>query len=322
MQVALIKGQEMRLVVSQMSRILFSSHDGCFSEGISVDAIDLAKRDRPLGTGLRLQKRDKNGFVALSLILFLVWIMPGKAQAYIMSAEQLVGLMAAKSAKFKTLVITQSTHLVNPQDQETEVVLEEKIWLKTPGFYCSEMISRPDYYGIMGDGGAAYRPDIDMTFYRLFMANNTETILAFLSEIGVKLESVAFTRFDGVIAYRLGEKDLESPKLVIEKESFLPLFLCYWSQAGLGQGMVTIRFADYKKLAKGWYPYEITYFAGEEIVERYVILDLQVNIPIERPLSKIQKESPFFPQGFESSQETSDKKHVEETIELLKEKYR
>ncbi len=298
-------------MTNQISRVPLSSHDVSFFEEEPVDSSDLTKRSRPLETGLRHQKGYKKGFGALFLMLFLAWVMPGKAQAYVMPVEQLVGLMAAKFSKFKTLVITQSNHLVDPQDREAEVVLKEKIWLKAPNFYASEVISQPEGYGIRGHGGAVYRPGIDMSFHRLFMANNAKAIMGFLSEMGIEHKSVAFTRFDGIVAYRLGEKHPESPKLVIEKESFLPLLLCYWSQVGLGREMVTVRFADYKKLGKGWYPYELAYSAGEEIEERHVILDLQVNVPIEHPLSKILKKRPCPPKSLENSQEPSDERHVE-----------
>ncbi len=282
MPVELIRSQGMRIMTNQTSRVLLSSLNAYFSEKGPVDSTGLTKRSRPLGTGLRFLKAYKKGFGVLFLILFLAWVMPDKARAYVMPAEQLVGLVSAKFCKFKTLVITQFTHLVNPQDRESEVILKEKIWLKAPDFYHSEVIDQPEDYDIRGHGDAAvYRPNIDMSFHRLFMAKNAEEIIGFLSEMGVEYKSVAFTRFDGIVAYQLGDKTPESPKLLIEKESLLPLLLCYWSQAGLGREMVTVRFVDYKKLGKGWYPDEIAYSAGEEIKERHVILDLQVNIPFE-----------------------------------------
>jgi hypothetical protein len=244
--------------------------------------------------------------------------MPCKAQAYIMPAEQIVFLMAANFSKFKTLVITQSRHQINPQDQETGVILKEKLWLKSPRLYRSELISQPEQYGITQGDVEVREPDADMFFRRLLMAKNSKAIMEFLSEIGVEYKYVAFTRFDGIVAYRLGDKNPDSPKLVIEKDTFLPLFLCYWSQADLGQEKVTVQFADYRKLTEGcWYPHEIIYSAGEKIVERYVILDFQVNVPIERPLSNIQKEKPRPPQTLESSQTSSIEKHVAVTIGLF-----
>ena len=60
---------------------------------------------------------------------------PDRGDAYVMPAEQIVGMMAANFSKFKTLEITQSIHLPDLGDQEADTVLEEKIWMKSPAFF-------------------------------------------------------------------------------------------------------------------------------------------------------------------------------------------
>jgi hypothetical protein len=261
-------------------------------------------------------------FQVFLLITVLAWVMPGKAAAYIMPAGQIVGLMTSNFSKFKTLMITQSIHELNPRNQETEMVLEEKLWLKSPCFFRSEPIVQAEGQGRIGDETGFDRQGADMAFRRLFLASDGKAIMEFLFEMGINLESVAFTRFDDLIAYRLGDKDPESPKLLIEKDRFIPLFLSYRVRADSGPEMVNVRFYDYRKLESGWYPYEVAYYLGEEIMERYTVLDLQTNISIEGPLSEIPVEGLRLAETHKKSPDTPEREGLRELINLFKEKYR
>ncbi len=261
-------------------------------------------------TESKLRKELKH-IVSFLFIAMLICLMTGKAGAYVMPAEQLVDLMTRNYSKFKTMVITQSTHLITPEDLEVQMILEEKIWLKSPGFHHSEMMEPSDGWDSVANELMAKRPSTDMAFRQIFMAGDKNTIMALLSEMGINLNSVAFTRFDGVIAYRLGDEDARKPKLLIEKERFLPLLLNYRLWGDSGEKTVTVRFDDYRKVAEGWYPYEIAIFAGEDLEERYFVTDLQANIPVD----------PSFFERREEHQKPPDEERLREVIDLLKEKY-
>jgi len=261
--------------------------------------------------------------VAMILGLFFCALTPGgEAQAYVMPTEQLLYLMGTRFSGFKTLVIIQETSLASLYDSEGEVVRKEKIWLKSPDLYHAEIIEGSGSQGVdtvlithRGPGG-------DMAFRRLMMANNLESMVSLLYNMGVDIDSVSLTRSEGVIAYRLGSEDPESPKLVIEKDTLLPISVCYVSQVGFDQKIVTVHFRDYQKTKNGWYPHEITYSANKEVLERYVILDLQVNTPVDQPLSQISIERSIRSQGLDDSQEVYKKdERLREIIDLLKEKY-
>ncbi len=257
------------------------------------------------------------------LIAALCLVMPRNVEAYVMPAEELAGLMAVNFSRLKTMEITQSVHLLNPQDQELERVFEEKIWLKAPDLFHSEVIGGPGLHTATGNEMGAHPGCADMSYRRLFMANNSEMILEFLSEMGINLKAVAFTRFDGVIAYRLGDKGPESPKIVIEKERFLPLLLTYNLEGPSGFRMVNVRFDDYKKIDKGWYPYEIDYSGGNEILEQYLVLSMKVNVATASSLSRIsvEKIGPFHRAEIDR-EDTLRQEHLREIIRILKEKYR
>ncbi|MBW2215970.1 MAG: hypothetical protein JRF34_02085 [Deltaproteobacteria bacterium] len=270
----------------------------------------------------RMLKSPYKCSAALLLGLFLVALIPGRAPAYVMPAEQLLYLMGTKFSRFKTMVITQTTRVENRYETDAGVVMNEKIWLKAPALYRSELIGEPDGQDVGNSLVSDREPGGDMAFRRLLMANDLESIMALLTHMGVNLESVSLSRHEGVVVYQLGNKDPESPTLLIDKNSFLPMIFRYPSPTGPGPGMVTIRFGDYQEIGKGWYPYEITYFSDDETLERYSIVDLQVNATVEPPLSEItfQRTPPFHDLG-DSEDLNGEDERLREMIELLKDKY-
>ncbi len=272
-------------------------------------------------TAITVQKGPGKFFIVFLVIAAMACVLPGKGRAYVMPAEQVIGFMAVKFSKIKTLVITQSTHLVNQDDQGPETVIKEILWLKVPGFLYSEIEVKTDAEGTAGLEKTAIRLSPDMAFRRLFMGNSRKALMMLLSSIGINLESVWYTRLDGVIAYQIGDRYAGSPKLLIEKERFLPLLISYRVPGGSGQKIVTVRFEEYKKLAEGWYPYQITYSVGEDILERYSVIDLQINVPIEPSVFEDRGEGARPLRDFESSQDEANENRLRDIIRLLKEKY-
>ena len=272
--------------------------------------------------GAKLKKSTRLHLGPFFFIAILVCLMPMKSKAYIMPAEQLIDLMSRNFSQFKTLIITQSTHLITPEDLEVQVVMEEKILLKSPGFHHSELVDLPDGWSSNPYLLSAAKSSTDYTFRRLFLKSDKNTTMTLLTEMGIDLSLVAITRYNGVIAYRLGEKDPKGPKLLVEKEKFLPLLLSYRLWGDTGQKTVTVLFSDYRKVAEGWYPYETAIFTEEELEERYFVIDLLVNTPIESSFFD-QHEEPFrYPQDSEKDRQSPEEGRLKEIIEFLKEKYK
>ena len=289
--------------------------------------------------GLRANTSFKKVGMILLITSFLFAI-PGGSSGYVMPVDQLIDKMRAKFSNFKTLIIDQSTHVLDPQDQETTMVFQEKTWLKSPGYCHSEVTGRPESLDIAGapaspqppgkpaqrEGQVAYevaetQGNSDTAFRWLLMANDRDTIMTFLAQMGVNLESVGFTRFDGIIAYRIGDKGPESPKLLIHKESFLPLLFSYVPLRSSSQDLAIVRFDNYTRVDSGWYPYEIDYSVKKERVERYFVLNIRVNPPIETSFFRTTTEKTGIPQKPENDQDGQQEERLKEVIRLLKEKY-
>ena len=304
-------------------------------------------RDAMLGqmekSGANVGMRANTNFKKVGMILLitsLLLVMPGSSSGYIMPVDQLIDKMRAKFSNFNTLIIDQSTHVLDPQDKETTMVFEEKTWIKSPGFCRSEITGRPE--NLHKDGAPAPPPpgepvtrregpvaneaaleqgNSDTAFRRLLMANNRDTIMTFLAQMGVNLESVGFTRLDGVVAYRVGDESPESPKLLINKESFLPLLFSYVPLRSSTRDMATVRFDNYRQVDSGWYPYEIDYSVETERVERYFVLSIIVNPTIKTSFFRITTEKTGIPQKPENDQDVQQEDRLKEVIRLLKEKY-
>jgi hypothetical protein len=255
-------------------------------------------------------------------VVLSVWFLPGKTQAYLMPSEQIVDLMLLNFSKFNTLAISQSTQLMTLEDLEIQVVLHEKIWLKSPDYFFSELTIQTNGRRWMGKYLEAERPSVDSLFRRLLLANDKPTILSLLSETGVNLESVAFTRYDGRIAYRLGDPGAKASKLLVEKDRFLPLLFSYQRPGDPERKAVTVRFDDYRQVDGGWYPHEVTLYAGENFEEQCIVTELEVNPPIGISFFEDHKERIRTPTESKTSHEAPEEERLKQVIELLKEKYR
>ncbi|MEA2040150.1 MAG: hypothetical protein U9N82_10025 [Thermodesulfobacteriota bacterium] len=97
----------------------------------------------------------KRYWIAIILIVTLTWVVPARVSAYVMPVDQLLGLMADNFSNLKSLVITQTVHLMNQGDHNTEIVLKEKLWLKSPGFYGLQLIGQTGGQGAIDEKYAA-----------------------------------------------------------------------------------------------------------------------------------------------------------------------
>ena len=211
--------------------------------------------------------RTLGSLVALGLLV------PCALQAYVMPAEQLIQFMIANFAKFDTLVIRQSTTQRQKGDRPGRVY-EEILSIKSPNLFHSSPV----------DPSTEQRRVDDQIFRELLIANSQRRLLPRLSELGIDTQQVAYTRLEGTVAYRIGEKDPGKPKLLIEKARALPLLIVYQRPGREAGEWIQVRFLDYRKVEQGWVPYEIHYFSGDQWIEKYSIQSVKVNTPLKPSL--------------------------------------
>jgi len=223
------------------------------------------------------------------LSLFIIPILPSIVLPYILPSSQIIAIMTNKFTTIKTLTITQHTK-IKDLHQEKETAFGEIVSLSSPYLYRSEIPGQPGKRLIIHNKAKTLRIiDRKITYdeesydfiYRFFLlSHDPARLLAMLNEVDINTDKVSLTRFEGTIAYLIGEKKEGSARLLVDKELFLPLLLKY--------GDYCFRFSDYIEFMEHtWYPFQIVYSYKEKIIEEYTVMDIKANLPIDVSLFDI-----------------------------------
>lgn len=248
-------------------------------------------------------------FLFLGLFLILSPAAAERCSGYIMPAEQLIEFMTKNFSGFQTLAVIQSTLRIQ---EEKEVVFTEQVITRSPDLFHLKML----------DQRAERSDPPDMAYRQLLMASTGERIERLLSAMGIRLDTVSLTRLEGVIVYRIGDKQPDSPKLLIEKERFLPILLLYRPPGALTGDNLTVRFQDYRKQDKGWFPFEITCTTGDGLKERYTVLTLQAGQPVDSAILKPFNLRPHTDRSAEEGPLDVEEERLRKIIKVFEEKYR
>jgi len=231
--------------------------------------------------------KRSNFLILLSLLI--IPILPTIVLPYILPSSQIIAIMTNKFAPIKTLTITQHTKIKNLY-QEKETAFGEIVSLGSPYLYRSEIPGQPGKRLIIHNnsktlrivnGRITYDEESYDFIYRFFLlSHDPERLLAMLNKVGINTDKVSLTRFEGTIAYLIGEKNEESARLLVDKELFLPLLLKY--------GDYRFRFSNYIEFMEhAWYPFQIVYSYKGEVIEEYTVMDIKANLPIDVSLFDI-----------------------------------
>ena len=259
--------------------------------------------------------------ISLMCCIFLCLTI-GEVCAYVMPLEQILEKVRKRFATLNTLIIEQATHVIQSRDPLRERVFREKVWLKTPRYERTMEMAAPRL------SKAEKLPDQDIrqtnpdAAYRwLLMANPKGEISAFLSQLGIQIWDLGYDRCEGVVAYRVGARDPEGPRLLVDKKRFFPLLLSYMLPGDPEGRLVTVRFRDYRKNDAGWYPYEIEYTLEDAPIEVYHILNLTANAPIQASFLERKIERSVAPPRPSVNQGKSDDQRLRKIIRNLEKKY-
>ncbi len=241
----------------------------------------------------------------LLLLMFAVFFYSFSVFAYIMPADQLLDFMIKNFKDIRTVTLMQSTVRTSYGIEES---YDEQVWLESPDKYSVKTLDPAvEKNGIFAD----------QLYRQLFTTGSIENMERILLSLGVDLSQVSLTRLNGEIAYLIGSKEPGSPILIIEKKRFLPLVFVYKIPEGLAGDPVTVKFEDYQKKSKNWYPCLITYEKGGNLKEQYTVKTYQKNIPVdssiltefpeyELPAVSEEKDFPAVPWGTPSAPDSEE----------------
>jgi len=250
-------------------------------------------------------------FAVALCIASLFAVLCAKGHAYLLPSDQIIEFMAKNFSRLQTLVVDQSTSCEDLEDENSAVVFKETISIKSPDLYSRKVL----------DQRMEGRSILDQRYRQLLIKNEPERLLELLSAMGVDLKKVSFTRIDGVIAYCIGDRDAASPKILVQKENFLPLLLSYKVRGQSSEERIRVRFKDYREIGSGWYPFEIVSSSRGRIVEKYRVRSIRVNEPLEPSTFKVF--APITEQGSsqEKKQVSPQDENLKELIKTFEEKY-
>lgn len=251
------------------------------------------------------------GVLGLFILMAAVLSFQSGSRGYIMPAEQLIEFMAANFAKFRTVIIDRAILVKTDEGEEGEEAFNERIWIESPHFFHAEMMDPGKERGAVPDN----------LYMQLLVSNRKDRLVELLAGLGVNFQSVAFTRIEGAIAFRIGDEGPDRPKILIEKERFLPLLLIYRVRGVFGPENVAVRFGDYRELEQGWFPFEISYSSGGEVRETYTILTLKANEPVNVPLSRISAIQAEPADAGDGDANPSDQERIESLIKTFEKKH-
>jgi hypothetical protein len=218
----------------------------------------------------------------LIALLFLV-LSPCHSLSYVLPSDQIIEFMAHRFAALKTLRILRVTTFKDFYGQ-TEKAFGEIIEVMSPDRFRADVAGKPGARLTVHNGSKTLRI-INRTivsglerdhfqYHFLFVAQNPRRILKAFQRENINISTVSLTRFEGKIAYLIGDKEEGSPRLLVEKERFLPLLLALDD--------FSVRFSDYREIGEEtWYPYQIVYSSYGSVAEEYSVQDVTVNPPLD-----------------------------------------
>jgi hypothetical protein len=254
--------------------------------------------------------------IFLYLAVFVILLKGACAFGYVMPEDQILDFMCNNFIKVRTVSIIHSTLQISGVNER---VFTEQIWLESPDRFSVKALDRMGNRDVVSP---------DLLYYQLFVMNSRERIERLLLSLGVDISQTSYTRLDGVISFMIGERVPDSPKLIIEKERFLPLLISYRIPGE--DALVTVTFRDYQKTVSGWHPFEIIYKKGDSLTEKYTVQSIEENIPVNKlPMNKNPEYQ--LPQKAETEKitpepltESSEKEiqHLQDVLKTYEEQYR
>ena len=231
----------------------------------------------------------KRSNTSILLFFLIIACFPSTVSPYVLPSSQIMAFMANKFTTVRTLTITRHTNSRGIHQEKTKA-FHEFISLRSPYLYRSEIPNQPGKRLIIQNDTETLRiiekkitydgVSYDFIYHFLFLSHDPSQLLKMLQWVGINTEKTFYTRFEGKIAYLIGEKNEGSARLIVDKELFLPLYLKY--------GDYRFYFSDYNEYIENvWYPFQIVYSYNGKVTEEYTIMDIRANLPIDVSLFDI-----------------------------------
>jgi hypothetical protein len=189
------------------------------------------------------------GMLVLCVWLFLA--LPQECPGYILPAEEIIRSVASQVSRFESLLVEQVVRQTMETGSRDVTTYRERVMMKAPDSFITEVLEGSLSPGI---------PRPDSRYRILFLLNSAASLTRLLRDLGIDLQQVTYAGLERYIAYRIGGVEPESPQILVEKDTFLPLHLVYTApETG---SKVKVHFRDYRRAGGRWYPFQVTITQG------------------------------------------------------------
>ena len=261
--------------------------------------------------------------MAACLVILLSTIWPPTVGAYVLGGPHVLELTAKAMGKLTTLKVDQKL-LIYPQTPDAlPKALDETVIYVIPRRFRSDIVSdqiNRTHLEVAGqsltviDGRITTIQDPFDLYQRLLRSRTRSQLMKTLGGLGVETAISSLGRVDETVVFVLGARypDESASQLAVDKETFLPVrLLLRDGNIDNPDQRLEIYYHNWQKVQDGWFPAQVVFFIGGNLVREIREVRMRVNpsIPadlmdleaLKTSIAMIQADSPQ-----EQKQETVD----------------
>ena len=230
------------------------------------------------------------------MLVVMGWVLPTPAlNAYVLSGEQVLALMAKKRTFPQTLEVKQAVSQL-PDDDVPRLaeLLRETLYYSFPDRLRSDTLGEdyrrisirtPQDAVVVVNGqvrsGAPERFEI---YKNLLLMNSRAALETFLGRLGIDLNQTRLDRFEENYCVVIGARDplMNTPQLWVQKDSFLPLRLKLPPPLlNPQEGALDVRYRDWGQIEGALYPMLIQIYRKHQLFREMRVENLRVDLPLD-----------------------------------------
>lgn len=154
----------------------------------------------------------------------------------------------------------------------------------------------------------------------IFLFKSVELLKHKLRRQGIGTDISSMGRFDGNLVYIVGAQypDEATPQLMVDKNSFLPVrLLLPFGLTDTGNNFLDIRFHEWRKNGKIWYPGVIDFYTNGQLTREFVTDEEIVNPSFDENTFDIDYYMSLYSSGFSSPDADSSSDKIDEVQKTI-----
>ena len=272
------------------------------------------------------------------IILFGLLLWTGghsPARAYVLPGPYVLELMTQSLGKGKRLLVSQKLRLFDDTPDKDPLELSETLKYRFPDTFRSDISSENIQRILVVSKGRTLTVIDEKTsdetesrydhYKDLLLFRSRKMLQERLILLGVDPKVSSFGRFQGKPVYVLGAQypDETVPQVWLDKNTFRPL---RWIITSLPPQRLEVRYLQWHKLEKTWYPMRIEFIADGNLVREIRVENTKVNPSFAKNLFNIEHLKSRYPRAEPEGSADLDKdeptNEIQKTIENFKKIYK